>query len=320
VYIETSGTVAAAVSSIVAAKLMATVTAVFVDEGDHVQKGDLLVSLDDSDIVQKIKQAEAGFREAQKVLAIAQENLSLADITLQRFQNLFDGKALSKQELDQAATRKKVAEHEYQRILAMSEKATAGLAEAKIYQGYSKISAPISGLVTTKNIEPGNMSAPGMPLLTIADTSALEIKVPVSEQHAGSIGIGQMVLVDRATPEKRVPGKITEIVPAIDPRSRKFSITIAIDGTDFFPGTFVKVSIPVAEKNALLVPDTALLQKGQLTGVYAIDQQDVITYRLIRVGKHFDGTVEILSGLQEGEEIISEGVEQAADGGQLQRM
>jgi len=299
---------------------MATVTSVLVDEGNRVHSGDLLMTLDDSDLVQKIKQAEAGYHEAQQGLAIARENLALADITLQRFQNLFAGKALSQQELDQAASRKKVAEHDYQRILALSDKATAGLTEARIYQGYSKITAPISGLVITKNVEQGDMSAPGRPLLTIADTSRLEVTAYVAEKHAGSVRPGQQVIIRRATPEKLVSGNIIEVVQAIDPRSRKFQVTIAISDTDLLPGTFVTVHIPTGEKTALLIPDAALLKKGALTGVYTVDNRNIITYRLVRTGRHIEDAIEILSGLAAGEEIIAEGIERAVDGGLLQRM
>ena len=142
----------------------------------------------------------------------------------------------------------------------------------------------------------------------------------VAEKYAGSISIGLQVIVERANPEKRLSGKIIEVVQAIDPQSRKFRITIAVSDTDLLPGTFVTVRIPVGERRALLVPNTALLKKGQLTGVYTVDEQDIITYRLVRVGKHLNDTIEILSGLKEGEEIIVEGIERAVDGGRLQRM
>jgi RND family efflux transporter MFP subunit len=318
-YYETSGTIKAVATSAVAARLMATVISVPVKEGDKVHKGDLLLTLDDSDVHQKIAAAEAGYQETLHALAAAEENMVMADVTYRRFEKLYAGKALSKQELDQAATRNKVAESEHRRVLAMSKRAEAGLAEAKVVQGFTRITAPSSGIITRRNADPGDMASPGMELFLLADTSTLEIETAINERYADRIRPGLEVALEVPAQNRRLSGKITEIIPAVNPNSRAVTIKIALAETDLLPGMYVKISIPTEKREGLLLPKSVLVHRGQLSGVYVVDPQDIITYRLVRTGKELGDKVEILAGLRENERIITQGLEHAVDGGLLKR-
>ena len=124
-------------------------------------------------MVQKVKAAEAGHQEAIKALESGKQNRELIDITYRRYRKMYEEKAISRQEMDQFETQKKVAGLEYERVQEMVNRAAAGLAEAKIYLGFTRVTSPVKGLVTEKKTEVGSMAVPGMPLLTVESSGGL---------------------------------------------------------------------------------------------------------------------------------------------------
>jgi RND family efflux transporter MFP subunit len=318
-YYETSGSTSAGTTSVVASRLMAAVTGVTVKEGDRVHKGDLLITLDDNDIRQKLQAATAGLQEALQAKASAREHMALAKTTYQRYKNLFEGKAISRQELDQVAAASKVAALEYQRLEATVARASAGLDEIKVLQGFAAITAPADGIITNKKVEPGNMAVPGMPLLTVADTSSMEIRTAIEERYAGRISAGMEAAVQIPAIDRQMTGRIKEVVAAVDSDSRTFPVRIALDDPEVVPGLYAKIRVKTGERSGLLVPANALVSKGQLSGVYTVDADNIVTYRLVRTGNRINDHIEILAGLAENDLILTSGVEKAVDGGLLQR-
>lgn len=302
-YFETSGTVKAKTTSVIAGRMMGTVTSLGVKEGDRVKAGQVLMTVDDRDVAQRVTAAE-------KAVEAAKQNKSLMDVTYQRYKMLHDEKALSKQEIDEIESRKEIADIEY-------ERARAGLAEARVYHGFTRITAPFSGMVTEKKIESGGMAVPGMPLLTLEDTSSFILEVNAEESLSAVLKRGMPVEIRLDSIGRDIEGRISEMVPAVDPRSRTFLIKIEIKDRDLKSGLYARVKIPVGTKEAILVPKGAIIEKGQLTGVYAVDEKGVITYRLVRIGKEYDENTEILSGIKPKDRIIVGGIEKAVDGGIL---
>lgn len=318
-YYETSGTVKAKATSIIASRVMGTVKTVQVKEGDRVKAGDLLLTLDDRDMTQRVAAAEAGFKEALMAREAARHSKALADITYQRYKNLHGEKVVTGQEMDQVETRKKIAGLEYKRSGEAVSRSKALLAEANVYLGFTRIRAPQSGIVTEKRIDAGSMAGPGMPLMTIEDTSRFRVEAPVDERLSGSLRTGTPAYVDVAVTGRRLTGNISEIVPAVNPVSRTFLVKIDIDDQLLKPGLYGKVFIPEGTRETLLVPRVAIVEKGRLTGVYVVDDRGVIVYHLIRAGKSYGGRVEVLSGLKAGDAVIIGGVEKAVDGGVVRR-
>ena len=319
-FYEATGTVRAASTINVASRVMGSVTSLLVKEGDAVDKGRLLLTIDDRDVVQKVKAAEAGYREAAKALEAARQNRELADITHRRYKKMYDEKAISGQEMDQFETQKKLAGLEYERVQEMLTRTAAGLSEAKIYLGFTSIVSPVKGIVTEKKIEVGGMAVPGMPLLTVENTTAFHAEVTVDEGLSGKLRVGAPVLVSIEAISRQIPGKITEILPAVDPLSRSFTVKVSLSGDGLRSGLYAKMRIASGKKEIILAPRSAIVEKGQLTGVYAVDGQDVVTYRLVRTGKEYDGHLEILSGLKPNDRIIVQGVEKAVDGGVMENV
>jgi len=318
-FFEATGTVRAANTIYVAGRMMGAVTSLLVKEGDAVEKGRLLLTLDDRDVVQKVKAAEAGCQEATKALAAAKQNRELTDMTHRRYQKMYDEKAISRQEMDQFETQKKLAGLEYERVQEMVSRTAAGLSEAKIYLDFTRIVSPVKGIVTEKKIEVGGMAVPGMPLLTVENRAAFHAEVTVDESLSGKLRVGAPVRVSLEAIGRQIPGKITEILPVVDPLSRSFTVKVSLNGDGLRSGLYAKMRIASGKKEIILAPRSAIVEKGQLTGVYAVDGQDVVTYRLVRTGKEYDGQLEILSVLKPNDRIIVQGVEKAVDGGVLEK-
>lgn len=300
-YYEGAGTVKAKTTSALSSRVMGTVTAVRVREGERVSAGQVLVTLDNGDVTQRLKAAE-------KAAEAARLSRSLADVTYERYKGLYDEKALTRQELDQIETQKKVADAEYERSLA-------GLAEARVSLGFTEIAAPVSGVVVDRKIDPGSMATPGVPLVTIEDPSSFTVDVFVDEHLSGRLSRGTAVDLSVGSLPQQPKGRILEVVPSVDPATRTFLVKVEATGPGLKSGQYAKVRMPAGKRDALMVSSAAIVERGQLTGVYVVDEKGVVSYRLVRLGKRSGERVEVLSGLNPKERIITSGTEKALDGG-----
>ena len=300
-FFETSGSVKARIISLIAGRTMGTVTSLGVREGDRVRAGQVLITIDDRDAVQRVIAAE-------KAVESAQQSKSLADITYDRYKKLYDAKALTQQEIDQIETQKKVAELDYERAKAM-------LAETRINRGFANIMSPVSGVVTEKKIERGSMAVPGVPLLTVEDTSSFILEAHLDEHLIEKVSVGTPVDISVDAINQELKGTISEIVPSIDPLSRTFLAKIALRDPSLRTGLYARVKIPTGRKRAIVVPDKAIIEKGQLSGVYVVDPGGIITYRLVRTGIHYGRNVEVVSGINPSDRIVIDNLSKVVDGG-----
>ncbi len=316
-YYETAATVRPQTVSVIAGKVMGVVTAIHVKEGDSVAVDQELLTIDDRDLAQRLKAADAAQQEARKALDAAAQSRSLASVTQRRYKQLFDERAISGQEMDQVNTQLKVANAEAERAQAIVARARAGLAEAQVYLGYAHIVSPSSGVVTEKKTDVGSMAVPGSPLLTVEDQSAFKLEVNVDESLSSVVVLGMPVEIAIDAIGLATRGQVREIVPAVDSGARTFVIKVGVAGNGLRSGMYARVRIPVGERQAILVPGEALVNRGQLTGVYKVSPAGILALTMVRVGKRYDSNVEVLSGLKPGERIIVGGVTKAVDGGRV---
>lgn len=317
-YYETSGSIRAKNTSMVSAKVMGTVKDIRVRTGQKVKKGDLLLIIHSPDIQAKVRVAVEAVEESRRAMAVAGENKNLMIKTFERFKKLYEGKAITEQEFDQVNTKKTVALHQYKMAKNSLQKARASLKEARANRGYSYIRSPVDGVVAEKKIDVGSMANPGDPLFIIEEPE-FRVEVPVDESLLKRISPGMVVKLYIDSLQLRTSGKVDEIVRQIDPRTRTFTVKVVPDekNPEYRGGIYCNVSFPVSEKSGIFISDKTIINRGNLTGVYVVDDRGVITLRLVRPGKTFENKVEILSGLEEGEKIIVAGMENAVDGGIL---
>ena len=297
---EATGTVRSDNTSTVASRAMGVVTSLLVREGDTVKAGQVLLVIDDRDAASRV-------RAANMAVESAKQNKSLAESTWRRYKNMFDEKALSRQEMEQIETQKKVAEAEYERTVAMAQ-------EAKTYLSFTRITAPVPGRVTQKHIDAGSMVSPGVPLLVIEGGGGSYIEASVDAGLGDKVKTGLVVEAVVETLNEPITGTIREVFPSVDPLSRTFMIKVGLKDARPRSGLFARVRIPVGKREAILVPNQAIVRKGQLTGVYVVDSQGTVIYRLIRTGNTSARGTEILSGLTVNDRIIISGTERVTDG------
>lgn len=315
---EATGTVRARTAGTVSARMMGYVREVKFQVGDSVRQGQLLVVLDSREMESATRQAEAGLNEARSALpevnnavGAAKAQLELAQATFKRMQDLFDKKSISNQEYDEARARWKVAESGYQMALsrrsqldARIKQAEAAVAGAQINRGWAEITAPFSGVVTEKRVEPGNLAAPGMPLATIEQAGSFRFEATVAESLLPSVRVGQAVTVELDALGKSFPARVSEIVPSVDAASRAFTVKADLPGAaGLRSGLFGRAVFALGKRSILAVPAGAAAQQGQVQSVLVV-QDGVARARLVTLGEKLGGQVEVLSGLAAGEKVI----------------
>jgi RND family efflux transporter MFP subunit len=352
---EAVATVRSKTTSVLSSRIMGTIVAIHVKEGDRVQPGQLLVEIDNRDAAAQLKKAQAGLREAEEMLqetermiqanesakTAAEAEQSLATSTFNRYQALLERKSVSQQEFDeaQARYRSKTAEVERARemlrsmqarreqMLARIDQAKAEISQAQIFVGYGRIQSPLQGIVTQKQAEVGVLAAPGTPLLTLEDNARYRLEAAVEESRLGKVRLGDSVRVSiDALGDQEWTGRVGEIQPTADPASRSSLVKIDLPesliqkapGRILRSGLYAKVRFAVGKKGILTIPHKAVFQRGQLVQVLVVDPSQIARLRLIKTGKIYGERIEALSGLEEGEKIIVEGVERVNDGNRVE--
>ena len=319
-WFEAAGTVQAGVSGTLAAKLMGTVTAVHVQEGQHVRRGDLLVTIDERQVFARRQQAEAALAEARQTSRAAESareaaaaGEQLAAATYQRYQTLLARQSVSHQEFDEIESRFRQARaasmQALERLRAAGQRvrqAEAALAEARVSEADAAVTAPFDGVVTAKLVDPGDLAAPGRPLVTIEQSGTYRIDVRFPETVFHALAPGSPVRVNLGgTDSGPLEAKVDAVSPAADPESRTFLVKVRLPaGTDARSGMFARVAVSIGEDRVIAVPASAVVREGQLTGVFVITPENTARYRLIRTGRRLAERIEVVSGLPEGSRFV----------------
>ena len=305
--VEATGTVRAALSAQLSSQVMGTITRVNVHEGDRVRRGEVLVSIDETQQQAAFAGANAGLRASQESIAAADADYALAESTMKRYQMLYDRKSVSPQEYDEMKTRLAAAKARRDAAHAGREQAEAGLSQAGTAMSFTKVRAPFDGLVIAKLAEPGAMATPGMPLLTVEDPSRFRLEATVDESKIGAVRLGESVpVVIDALGEQPIEAKVTQIVPAADPGSRTFTVKIDLPANpQMRTGLFGRARFARGQHDAIAVPKTAVLSRGQLQAVYVVGDDRLVSLRYVTLGPTSADLVEVLSGLQSGDRIVA---------------
>jgi RND family efflux transporter MFP subunit len=316
---EATGTVRARTVTVLSSKLMAYVRQVAVQVGDRVQEGQLLVTLDSQDLDTKVRGAEAAeaevmsaIPEADNGVAFAKANLDLAQSTFKRMEELASKKSISNQEFDEASARLKSAQAAYEMARAKRtqlDSKRSGVQQeirgASIMRDYTRISAPFSGLVTAKSVEPGNLAAPGAPLLTVEREGAYRLEASVDESRLPFVKTGQTVEVALESLDRRFPAHVSEIVPAVDAASRSYIVKIDLPNMpNLRSGMFGRALFPMGTRKVVTIPPQSLVERGQLQSVFVMEGGFAHS-RLVTTGQRGQSAVEVLSGVSEGEKVVS---------------
>lgn len=346
-FYEATGTVRAKNTTVLSSRIMGTVISLRVREGDRVNAGQALIEIDNREAAAQLQKAQAGLRQAEQAVAeadqagnaaqsakaAAEANKRLAVATLARYQTLLDRKSVSPQEFDEVKARASVAEAEADRAGKMLEmlaakkrqaqaqidQAKADITSAQVFAGFARVITPISGIVTAKQIEIGSTATPGAPLLTIEDNSRYRLEAAVEESQVGKIKLKDRARVKiDAIGGEELEGTVAEILPSADPMSRSYTVKIDVSAQSLRSGLYGTAQFLSGQRQAIAIPTKAITQRGQLNGVFVVDDANIARLRLVKTGKTFGDRVEVLSGLNEGERIAVDGVTKLNDGVKVQ--
>jgi len=299
-FVTASGKIESQKSASLSTRMMGYVTKVHVKMGQKVSQGQVLVSINNEDLQAKkaqvdasILQATAGFNNAKK--------------DYERFKALFSQQSASQKEVDDMTSR-------YEMAKAGLEGAKQMRNEVMAQFSYSNITAPFSGEVTNTFIKEGDMANPGMPLVSVEGNGLMQVMAMVSEGDITSIKNGMPVTVLVKSSNQQIKGRVSEISGSAKNTGGQYLVKINLDKTDknILSGMFVNVQFPIekaksensnAKSDTVLVPESALITKGQLTGIYTVNN-NVAILRWVRTGKTFGNQVEVLSGLSADEKYI----------------
>jgi membrane fusion protein, multidrug efflux system len=169
---------------------------------------------------------------------------------------------------------------------------------------YATLAAPFPGLVTERRADPGSLATPGAPLLTVEREGNLRLETSIDESRLGLVQIGEHVAVEIDGLKRTVSGRVAETVPTIDTATRSFTAKIDLPaGPGLRAGMFGRAAFPGGRREALLVPQSAVLERGQIRSVYVVEGATA-RLRLVTLGETRANRCEVLSGLTSGEKIL----------------
>lgn len=283
---EVVGTVQARLRAVIEAKASGRVEKMLAAPGQSVKAGDLLVQLDAREIQARLDQAVATRDQAAR--------------DTERLRLLLGQNAISRQEFETVESRHRVA---------------AGVvAEAETLLGYTKVVAPFSGVITRKLADVGDLASPGRALLEMEDPAVLRVETGVPESLIRRVRMGAALEVRSAPADSPVLAVVSEMAPAADPGSRTFNVKLDLPAEGGLrAGQFARVSVPVGESAALLVPAGAVFQRGQMEIVFVVADRRA-QLRLVKTGRRLGSAVELVSGVSPGERVVVEGADALRDG------
>lgn len=259
-------------------------------EGGRVEKGALLVALDDTKAAAELAETEA--------------NLKLGDTTFRRAEQLLRDKLISEQE------------YETTHATFLRSQATVELMRRRLKD--SRIYAPFSGITAARQISPGQVISKNTTLTMLVDLDTVKIEVAVPERYLGQIEPGQkLVFKVDAFPKETFAGEVYFVSPQLDDRTRTALVKarLANPGGKLRGGMFAKLDLTLTlRESALVIPEPALVNDGDTTMVFIVSSSNTAVMKPVKTGLRLAGKVEILSGLAAGEKVIVEGLQKLGPG------
>lgn len=302
-----SGQVMSAKRAELSTRVMGTIVSLNVEEGQAVRAGQVLGSVRSTDIKATSSRVDANIAEVEAVVANAKRDLD-------RFEALYAKGSATQKELDDVRTG-------YARALAQLEAAKQAKNEVTTQLGYATITAPFAGYVTHKFMQQGALASPGMPIVTV-EGGGFKLVARVSEQDLPLLKTGQSASVHVDALNQTFEAKIARINPSTTFTGAQYEVTLTARNypKDLAAGMFLRVTVAakgtgITDRSASVwVPDSILVRRGGLTGIYVVSQGGEALLRWVRLGAEENGRVEVRSGLSEGDQYIVQANGKLEDG------
>jgi RND family efflux transporter MFP subunit len=328
--LEAPGNVIAVSTARLAARTMGTVLQVAVREGDSVKRGQVLAQLDEREMVSRRSAAQAASQgataavaQARNAVVAAQAQADVMKKTYDRYAYLKEQKSVSLQEFDEVAAKQQAAQASLEQAKAALSQSEAGVAQAESeahaaesVASYARIVAPFDGRVIRRTVEPGSLVSPGMPLFVVEDTSRYQLEVTLPAEALNTVKKNDVARVQLdGLSEKSLAGKVAEIEAGADATSHTLKARVDLPKeAGVQSGMFGRAYFARGEKPALVIPRDSLVSRGQLRGIYVVDDAGLMHWRVVTLGKSTGEQVELLSGLNDGDAVVLNPGSQELDG------
>jgi membrane fusion protein, multidrug efflux system len=315
---EATGTVRARTTATISAKLMGYAREVRAQVGDHVREGQQLVLLDAREMESNVSRTESAREEvrsavpeAESGIAAAKARLDFAQVTFNRMQDLLNKRSIADQEFDEAWARLKATQAGLNMARAKRTQLDSKLAQleqeirlAGIQRGFAAITAPFSGTILTKSVEPGSLAVPGAPLFTLEREGAYRLEASVEESQLYLARVGKVVSVTIDGTSRTFSAPIVEILPSVDAAARTGTVKIDLPQIpDLRSGLFGRARFDTGTHKVLTVPTASVVTRGQVQSVL-VAENNTARARLVTLGGSTNDQAEVLSGLNPGDKVI----------------
>jgi RND family efflux transporter MFP subunit len=278
------------------------------DIGSRVRQGELLAEIETPELDQQLSQAIAARQQTAA-------SLDLAKSSMLRWEALRKRDAVSQQELDERRSA-------YAQAQANLAAADANVERLRQLEGFKRVVAPFSGVITKRNVDIGDLiDTTGKPLFLLSQTDPLRVYVNVPQAYAQLVKRGQTATVTQTELHGRTfRGEVARTAASIDAATRTMQVEVSLRNQDgaLLPGAFVQVDLALPPSGTVMVPFNALLFRGEGVRVAAVDAKGTVHIRPVRLGRNFGDSVEILEGLSGGERLVVNPADSLAEGDQVQ--
>jgi RND family efflux transporter MFP subunit len=304
-------------------KVAGRVESISVRLGDRVRRGQTLAKIEDRELLEQVRQAQASFEVSAATIRQREADLRFAQTNLDRSKNLFDRSLIPKQTFDDAEARFQASAAQVDLAKAQHSQSQARLDELKINLANTVITSPVNGFIGKRTLDPGAWVTPNSALLSVVDISQVRLVANIIEKDLRRISAGQRADVEvDAFPNETFRGRIARISPVLDPATRTAQIEVEIENAQFRlkPGMYARVNFTVEQRsNTLVVPANALVDVQGNHGVFQPSgaANDVAKFKPVKVGLADDTQVEISEGLAEGERIVTTGAAALREGDKI---
>jgi len=202
-------------------------------------------------------------------------------------------------------------------VLSRQQQARSQHDSVQVNLSYSRIISPLNGVVSAKSVDAGTVVMPGTPVLTVEDTAGYRLEASLPEEYLSTAKVGDRISV--STGHGPFEGRVAEVVPAAEVASHTFLVKINLPpGSNCHSGEYGQASFTIGNSNQLAVPKSAVVEHGELQGIFVVAPDGRIEYRLVKTGKTMGDHVEILSGLAAGEKVAVSQIDRLSDGARVE--
>jgi HlyD family secretion protein len=305
----------------VAPRTAGRLLSVSVQMGDAVRRGQVLAKVEDREIAEQVRQAEASLEVSKATIRQREADLKVAEVNFERSKNLFGRQLLAKQSLDDAESRYLAAVAQLDLAKAQQSQNEARLQELRFNLQNTIVASPVDGFVGKRNVDPGAMVNTNTAIASVVEISRLKLVVNVVEKDLRMVTPGDVGTVEvDAYPGEKFSGRIARVAPVLDPSTRTATIEIEIPnpGYRLKPGMYARISLIVEErKNALVAPKSAVIDFENQRGVWEPTEDNRARFVPLTLGIEGTDTVEIVAGLKDGQRFVTTGAAAVRNNDQL---